>query len=294
MTPLKTPMEQFDYESKMWGGTEVRLSPLHLGASRLKFALEDLRNVKGMDSRRSTELSRSPGSPRKVLEVGCGGGGMAKAIKFYRPNLDVYGIDISEKAISEAKRDSQGVKFSLGDAHKIPFKDQSFDAVVMFDLLEHSANPLKSLQEAHRVLRSRGIFSAFVPIEGNILSIHGLAKRLFGFIPKEKYGGHVQQYTLSELKALLEEAGLRLLRRRYFGHLFNQSADFTYFTLLYLRGKNVPYSVEGYLAGEKGLKRDLIALIKYVIATISYFESEIFWFLPASGVHLTASNAASR
>lgn len=268
-------MEQFDYESKIWGGAKVRTSPLYLGASRLKFVLEDLKNIRG-----------------RVLEVGCGAGGMVKAIKFYRPDLDIVGIDISKKTISEAKRGSQGVKFFSGDAYQVPFGDKSFEAVLMFDFLEHLEDPLKSLREVRRVLKPKGIFSTLVPIEGEIFSIHGLAKRIFGFIPKEKYGGHIQQYTFSELTALLKKARLRFLRKRDVGHYFNQLADFTYFTFLYFRGKNVSYSVEGYLAREQGLKRNLIALIKSVIAAISYFESKIFWFLPASGVHLTARRSS--
>lgn len=267
-------MEQFDYESKIWGGSKVRVSPLYLGASRLRFALEDLKNIRG-----------------RVLEVGCGAGGMAKAIKFYRPDLDVLGIDISKGAISEAKRDPHGVKFSLGDAYQLPFEDESFEAVLTFDFLEHLEDPSRSLREVRRILKPKGILSAFVPIEGNILSIHGLARRLFGFIPKGKYGGHIHQYTLLELTLLLETAKLRLLRKRYVGHLFNQLVDFAYFTFLSFRGRNVPYSVEGYLARERGLKRNLIALIKSAIAAISYFESKIFWFLPASGVHLTAGRS---
>lgn len=278
-------MEGFDYETKLWGGTEVRTSPIYLGASRLKWALEDIRDIKG-----------------RVLEVGCGGGGMARAIKFYRPDLDVYGIDISEKAIQEARRNpggnaerpiaplsGAGVKFQLGDAYHLPFDNATLDAVVMFDVLEHLDDPQRSLQEIQRVLKPGGIFSAFVPIEGNPFSLHGIAKRLFGFIPKEKYGGHVQQFTLSDLQKLLQSTNLRFIRKRYFGHFFNQLVDFTYFTLLYLRGRNVPYSVEGFVAKERGLKRDLIAFLKSSIAVIGYLESEILWFLPASGVHITAT-----
>ena len=213
---------------------------------------------------------------------------MAKAVKFYRPDLDVLGIDISKGAISEAKRNPQGVKFSLGDACQLPFEDESFEAVLMFDLLEHLDDPSKSLREVHRVLKPRGIFSAFTPIEGSILSICGLARKLFGFVVKEKYAAHIQQYTLADLLRLLKQSRLEFLKKRYFGHFFLQLVDFAYFTFLSFRGKNLPYSVEGYLAREQGLKRNLIALIKSAIAAISYFESKIFWFLPASGVHLTA------
>jgi len=267
-------MGQFDYESKTWGGAKVRISPLYLGASRLKFALEDLKNIRG-----------------RVLEVGCGAGGMAKAVKFYRPDLDVWGIDVSKGAISEAKRDPQGVKFSLGDAYQLPFEDESFEAVLMFDLLEHLDEPLKSLGEVRRVLKQRGIFSSFTPIEGNILSLPGLAGKIFGFAGKERYTGHIQQYTLADLLRLLKQSHLKFLKKRYFGHFFIQLVDFAYFTFLSFRGKNVPYSVEGYLAQERGLKRNLIALIKSAIAASSYFESKILWFLPASGVHLTAGRS---
>jgi ubiquinone/menaquinone biosynthesis C-methylase UbiE len=265
-------MKQFDYEAKTWGGTKVRLSPFYLGASRLESALVDLKNIQG-----------------RVLEVGCGAGGMVKAIKFYRPDLQVLGIDISKGAIAEAKQDPQGVKFSVADANQLPFKNNSLEAVLMFDLLEHLDDPLKALDEVWRVLKPKGIFSAFVPIEGEIFSLHGLVKKLFNFIPKEKYGGHIQQYTLSELRSLLKKAKLKILKKQYSGHFFYQLVDFSYFSYLFCRGKNVAYSVEGYLAQQKGLKRNFIALVKSIVALISYLESKIFWFLPASGACLTAT-----
>ncbi|NIN65623.1 MAG: methyltransferase, partial [Anaerolineae bacterium] len=47
----------------------------------------------------------------QVLEVGCGAGGMARAIKARRPDLDVYGCDISRTAIGMAQRNPGGVTF---------------------------------------------------------------------------------------------------------------------------------------------------------------------------------------
>ncbi len=263
-------MEQFDYESKMWGSSKVTTSPFCFGASQLEFALEDLVNIQG-----------------RVLEVGCGAGAMARAVKLYRPDLDVTGIDISKKAISQARKASSGVKFLEGNAYKIPFKDKSFDAVLMFDLLEHLEDPKRSLNEIRRVLKPGGVLSAFVPIEGSIFSISGLANKIFGFPAKKKYAGHIQQFTLTDLLRLLEQSKLKFLKKRYFGYLVFQMVDFAYFTFLSLRGKNVPYTVEGYLAQEKGLKKSFLTLIKSAIAATCYFESKIFRFLPGSGVQLT-------
>ncbi len=268
-------MKQFDYESKMWGSGKVKTSPFCFGASQLEFALEDLEDVSG-----------------RVLEIGCGAGGMAKAIKFYRPDLDVSGIDISKKAINQARKDSSGVKFLKGNAYKIPFKDKSFDAVLMFDLLEHLDDPPKSLNEIRRVLKPGGVFSAFVPTEGSIFSIPGLIDKFFGFPAKIKYAGHIQQFTLSDLLKLLEKTDLKFIKKRYFGHLVFQLVDLSFFIYLSLRGKNVPYSVEGYLEKEKGIKRNILYIFKSVVAATCYFESKLFRFLPGSGVHLTAGGSA--
>jgi ubiquinone/menaquinone biosynthesis C-methylase UbiE len=281
-------MNKFDYESKTWGGGEVRLSPFCLGASQLKFALEDLKTIKSTDSTGSPRRADSTGSPPRVLEVGCGAGRMVKAVKFYRPELEVLGIDISKKAILQARENSQGVEFLVGDIGRLPFEDKSMDGVLMFDLLEHIKEPLLALDEVNRVLKPRGIFSAFTPIEGSPFSIWWMATKLFGFKGKEKYGGHIQQYTLKDLLKLLRQSHLKLLKKRYFGHFFFQLVDFAYFAFLSFRGKNVSSSVEGYLAQERGFGRNLLAAVKSAIATVSYFESKIFWFLPASGVHLTA------
>lgn len=264
-------MKQFDYESKMWGSGKVKTSPFYFGASQIEFALEDLVNIQG-----------------SVLEVGCGAGGMTKAIKYYRPDLDVMGIDISKKAINQARKDSSGVKFLKGNAYKLPFKDKSLDAVLMFDLLEHLEDPKRSLNEIRRVLKPSGVFSAFVPIEGSIFSISGLIDRIFGFPAKEKYAGHIQQFTSTDLLRLLEQSKLKFLKKRYFGHLVFQLVDLSFFIYLSLRGKNVPYSVEGYLEKDKGIKRNILYIFKSAIAATCYFESKLFGFLPGSGVHLTA------
>ena len=127
------PMDSFDYESKLWGGHEVKISPTYLGALRLRYCLEDLKNLKG-----------------KILEVGCGAGGMVKGIKTYRPDLEAYGCDISHQAIRTAERDPQGVTFREGNAYDLPFEDKSFSAVVMFDLLEHLDKPDRAIAEAAR------------------------------------------------------------------------------------------------------------------------------------------------
>jgi len=51
----------------------------------------------------------------------------------------------------------------VGDAHRLPFKDKSFHAVVCQAVLEHTENPFQVVEEMHRILKSGGIIYAEVP-----------------------------------------------------------------------------------------------------------------------------------
>ena len=106
----------FDYEGKVWGSSNVRLSYSFLGYLKLKYVLEDIAGVNG-----------------RILDVGCGGGGFAKGIRVYRPDLEVYGVDINKNAIKKANVNSKGVHFKIGDiynkAHEVnlPTTDADLD-----------------------------------------------------------------------------------------------------------------------------------------------------------------------
>ena len=102
-------MANFDYESKLWGAHEVKPSPMFLGGLRLRYCLDDLAHVQG-----------------RVLEIGCGAGAMARAIKSYQPTLEVYGCDISQRAINAAQLNPRGVTFEVGDAYDLPFLNSCF------------------------------------------------------------------------------------------------------------------------------------------------------------------------
>jgi SAM-dependent methyltransferase len=269
-------MVDFDYESKLWGAHEVKPSPTYLGGLRLRYCLEDLSDVRG-----------------KVLEIGCGAGAMTRAIKTYRPDLDVYGCDISQLAIHAAQRNPGGVIYKVGDAYDLPFVDRCFAAVVSFDLLEHLAEPNRAIAEAWRVLEHGGRCHFFVPCEGNINTLHGLLAHL-GWRAKEKYGGHIQRYRLADLKNIFEASGFEIGKYCWSGHWINQAVDVTYFSGLSLLGRNVPMSVEGYLeTTHRGFFPTTVGMLKNAIAIASYYESRLFARIPGSGVHLLCIKRAS-
>ena len=264
----------FDYETKTWGGHAVGLSPRYLGALRLRYCLADIADVRG-----------------SVLEVGCGAGGMARAIKRCRPDLQVVGCDLSQKAIALARQDPQGVSFEVGDAYGLPYRDGNFEGVVMFDVLEHLDDPGRLVREVVRLLSPGGLFHLFVPCEGELHTIHGILARL-GWRAKEKFGGHIQRLTARAVLKELERAGLEVIRRRWSGHLVNQITDAAYFTALDIRGRNVATSIEGYLAGARRSPRSVaVDLAKSTVAIVSYLESAPVPWLPGMGIHVTGRKA---
>lgn len=248
----------------------LRLNPVHFRASRLLYALQALRNIKG-----------------RLLDVGCGMGDFPEAIKHYCPHLEVYGVDISRKAISLAKKRARKVELRVADVQKLPFKDKSFDAVTCFDLLEHVESPKRALAEIYRVLKPKGLFHTFIPTEHNLFSLEGPLIKL-GWRAKEVYGGHPHHFSTAQAKTMIEKNGFQIIRTKWGEHFVNQIIEIIYFSWLSFRRKNLKYSVEGYLNfAQPGPRISFLRLIKNILAIISYVETRLLWWFPGLGLHIT-------
>jgi SAM-dependent methyltransferase len=147
-----------------------------------------------------------------LLEIASGSGGpalyLAKTI-----GCRVTGVDANEEGVSAASQmavkcnQTDRVDFSMADANaRLPFDDNSFDAVLCIDAMNHFPDRLAVFREWQRVLRAgrRALFTDPVVITGPVTNDE-LAKRssigLFLFVP------------LGINERLIEEAGLRLVRQ---------------------------------------------------------------------------------
>jgi SAM-dependent methyltransferase len=95
---------------------------------------------------------------KKVLEIGVGLGSDHQ--RFAEAGADLYGVDLTERAIKHTRRRLEvfGLKSTLaiGDAENLHFADNSFDIVYSWGVLHHSPNTAKAIAEAHRVLKPGG------------------------------------------------------------------------------------------------------------------------------------------
>ena len=93
-----------------------------------------------------------------VLDLGCGDGTLGEKLIKER-NCKVVGIDISKVAVEYAKR--KGVNAIVGDLDEpLNFGDNTFDYVILCDVLEHLFDPMFALKEALRV-RKKYVIVAF-------------------------------------------------------------------------------------------------------------------------------------
>ena len=91
-----------------------------------------------------------------LLDVACGPGYVSAAAK--QSGAVPTGIDFSDNMVAIAKRMFSEIQFKQGEAQDLPFKDGSFDRVLMNFGLLHVSNPERACAEACRVLKPGGKF----------------------------------------------------------------------------------------------------------------------------------------
>jgi SAM-dependent methyltransferase len=151
-------------------------------------------------------------SEHHLLEVASGSGGPALYVA-HTAGCRVTGIDANEKGVATASQmaaksgQADRAAFTLADANaRLPFDDNTFDALLCIDSMNHFPNRLAVFREWHRVLRAgrRAMFTDPVVITGPVTNDE-LAMRssigLFLFVPP----GVNERFV--------DEAGFRLVRQ---------------------------------------------------------------------------------
>jgi ubiquinone/menaquinone biosynthesis C-methylase UbiE len=96
-----------------------------------------------------------PGS--RVLDVGCAKGFLVKDLMLACPGLEAFGIDISEYALMHCEPEVVG-RLHLGSGDKLPFPDNSFDAVISLNTIHNfeRQDAIRAVREVERLAPGRG------------------------------------------------------------------------------------------------------------------------------------------
>jgi SAM-dependent methyltransferase len=264
------PPPPFDYEAKRWGSAPLRARPWFMNGLKLRYLLADLESVRG-----------------KVLDVGCGAGSVAKAVKRERPDLEVVGCDVSRSALAVASASPEGVDFRAAEAEKLPFGDGELDFVWIFDVLEHVERPEQVLREVARVLRPGGGFHIVLPLEGQPWTLYRLIGCGTRWTAKVRHGGHIQIFSAERYSGLATFCGLPVTATRWSYHFLLQVLDILYFSWLDWRGP-VSGSVEDLAAARTGVAGAAMRMAAMTVACLAWGEARLLRALPGGCGHFSS------
>lgn len=165
---------------------------------------------------------------KHLLDVGCGNG--AQTIEFLKYVNSCKAVDIEYQRLEDFKKrlkelNINNCEIKQMDASQLEYPDNTFDAVVSIETLEHVPDPEKTLKEMKRVLKNNGDLILSVPNKWWIFETHGAALPLlpwnrvpfFSWLPKkihDKYA-HARIYTQKEIINLVENSGFKIVKTEY-------------------------------------------------------------------------------
>jgi SAM-dependent methyltransferase len=135
---------------------------------------------------------------RSVLDVPCGRGRLLKAVSRQAPAAALVGLDVNREMVAQAQRAVPRARVQVASVYAIPFRDESFDAVLCNESFMHFDEPRRALGELCRVSRERVYFSVTTRRQLNTL-LRALGLLATGDVPH-------WTYNIEDLRPLLPEA----------------------------------------------------------------------------------------
>lgn len=143
-----------------------------------------------------------PPPPFKIMDFGCGTGGLTQALGQFGP---IEGVDFSEEALAYCQK--RGLKNTRLIQSADEVEAENYDLVGSFDVLEHIEDDQSVIEALHRSLKPGGVLMVTVPA----------LKVLWG--GEDVVSHHVRRYTRSEVKAKIQRAGFEVIQASYFNSL---------------------------------------------------------------------------
>lgn len=169
----------------------------------------------------------NPADNSIILDMPCGRGFYLNMFR-YVSNCTIIGAELEWAVIKKAQANIGHLDVPLHNAniYHLPYADNTFDAVILSEILEHIDDDVAGLREAYRVLKPGGIVAITVPNAHYPFwwdPINKTLETLFNtHIQHGIFAGiwanHVRLYTRLELRNSAEAAGFQVEEERAFTH----------------------------------------------------------------------------
>lgn len=163
-----------------------------------------------LDERIKIVLEMMPNGKGKLLDIGCSDGRISNLFK--EKGYDVYGVDISEKALERANE--RGIKVTKADiTNRLPYKDAEFDVVFCGEVLDVVLEPMILLKDIYRVLKPNAEFLLGIV---NISMLKNIFLIFAGSLPygASSDGTVVRNYCKKTLVEILVKTGFKNIKVR--------------------------------------------------------------------------------
>jgi ubiquinone/menaquinone biosynthesis C-methylase UbiE len=157
-----------------------------------------------------------------LLDIGCGTGLFVE--KYIEHGGHATGLDISGKMVARARRRCTGCDFTVGTGEKLPFRDNSFNAVSSLLVFSYVRDPEAMLAETYRVLRPGGAIAICTLgkklLTRGIPALYQISERMnVKHVVMKDFGEYY--YNEKEMDALFSGAGYTDVRVKWcsFAHI---------------------------------------------------------------------------
>ncbi len=187
------------------GGTEEanwseELERLHSESSRTHFLDVWTRTA-------ILEQTRGLRERATIVDLGCSTGHLLHDLRFVHPDATLVGVDLVASGLRNAHALVPTALLIQADVCGLPLSDESVDAVVSANLLEHVRDDRRALLEIHRVLRPGARAAIVVPAGPGTYDYY------------DRFLGHERRYARGELAGKARDAGLEVVVDKHLASL---------------------------------------------------------------------------
>jgi SAM-dependent methyltransferase len=177
----------------------------------------------GQDRRLNLIRQYAPLEGARILDIGCGLGVYVR--KFREFSDRVCGIDIDPKRLREGAKTTPGLMLAVGE--HLPFRDGTFDAIVLNEVIEHVRDDRATIGESLRILAPGGRIVIYAPNRLYPFETHGvyIGKKfihrnvpLVNWLPtplRNRLVPHAKAYTKSGIRKLWRGTSARVIVETY-------------------------------------------------------------------------------
>lgn len=140
-----------------------------------------------------------------ILEIGCSSGFMLQRMNKAFPKATIIGSDVVSEPLHKLAETLPNIPLFRFDLLHCPLPDNSVDAIVILNVLEHIENDLAALQQIHRILKPGGVVIIEVPAGPHLYDIY------------DKVLMHYRRYTRSALTKLVTRCGFKIMDNTHLG-----------------------------------------------------------------------------